>query len=82
MEPPPPHFPRAVLQPVELSGRVHWWCGAGGPTLLSVFLSLSFPHWISFSRFTTIRGKLVCANPHDKWVQNIMNQLKDNEHSG
>lgn len=50
--------------------------------LSSVFLSLSFPHWISFSRFTTIRDKLVCANPHDKWVQNITNQLKDNEHSG
>ncbi|NXU07639.1 CCL5 protein, partial [Buphagus erythrorhynchus] len=32
--------------------------------------------------FTTIRDKLVCANPNEKWVQDIMNQLKDNEHSG
>ncbi|NWX33727.1 CCL5 protein, partial [Notiomystis cincta] len=32
--------------------------------------------------FTTIKKKLVCANPNDKWVQGIMNQLKDNEHSG
>ncbi|NXI21119.1 CCL5 protein, partial [Sterrhoptilus dennistouni] len=32
--------------------------------------------------FTTIKPKLVCANPDDKWVQDIMNQLKDNEHSG
>ncbi|NXR42193.1 CCL4 protein, partial [Zosterops hypoxanthus] len=32
--------------------------------------------------FTTIKFKLVCANPDDKWVQDIMNQLKDNEHSG
>ncbi|NWH33314.1 CCL5 protein, partial [Chloropsis hardwickii] len=31
--------------------------------------------------FTTIRDKLVCANPDDKWVQDIKNQLKDNEHS-
>ncbi|NXO30511.1 CCL5 protein, partial [Cisticola juncidis] len=32
--------------------------------------------------FTTIKGKLVCANPNDKWVQDILNQLKDREHSG
>ncbi|NXK67978.1 CCL5 protein, partial [Sylvietta virens] len=32
--------------------------------------------------FTTIKDKLVCANPNDKWVQDIMNQLKDNEHNG
>ncbi|NXD28712.1 CCL4 protein, partial [Spelaeornis formosus] len=32
--------------------------------------------------FTTIKDKLVCANPNDKWVQDIMNQLKDNKHSG
>ncbi|NWV80273.1 CCL4 protein, partial [Dasyornis broadbenti] len=32
--------------------------------------------------FTTIKDKLVCANPNDKWVQEIMNQLKDNEDRG
>ncbi|KAM7001586.1 C-C motif chemokine 26-like isoform 1-T1 [Passerculus sandwichensis] len=32
--------------------------------------------------FTTIKNKLVCANPNDKWVKDIMNQLKDNKHSG
>uniref|UniRef100_A0A8C3EXR7 Uncharacterized protein n=1 Tax=Corvus moneduloides TaxID=1196302 RepID=A0A8C3EXR7_CORMO len=32
--------------------------------------------------FTTVKKKLVCANLNDKWVQDIMNQLKDNEHSG
>ncbi|NXA82072.1 CCL5 protein, partial [Thryothorus ludovicianus] len=32
--------------------------------------------------FTTIKDKLVCANPNNKWVQDIMNQLKDNELSG
>ncbi|NWR19839.1 CCL5 protein, partial [Emberiza fucata] len=32
--------------------------------------------------FTTIKDKLVCANPNDKWVKDIMNQLKDNKHSG
>ncbi|NXB04316.1 CCL5 protein, partial [Cnemophilus loriae] len=32
--------------------------------------------------FTTIKDKLVCANPNDKWVQDITNQLKDNENSG
>ncbi|NWU24407.1 CCL5 protein, partial [Dyaphorophyia castanea] len=32
--------------------------------------------------FTTIKDKLVCANLNDKWVQDIMNQLKDNKHSG
>ncbi|NXI04355.1 CCL4 protein, partial [Pachycephala philippinensis] len=26
--------------------------------------------------FTTIKDKRVCANPNDKWVQDIMNQLK------
>ncbi|NXP35552.1 CCL4 protein, partial [Leiothrix lutea] len=31
--------------------------------------------------FTTIKDRLVCAKPNDKWVQDIMNQLKDNEHS-
>uniref|UniRef100_A0A8C5NSF1 Chemokine interleukin-8-like domain-containing protein n=1 Tax=Junco hyemalis TaxID=40217 RepID=A0A8C5NSF1_JUNHY len=31
--------------------------------------------------FTTIKNKLVCANPNDKWVKDIMNQLKDNKHS-
>ncbi|NXC54275.1 CCL5 protein, partial [Aleadryas rufinucha] len=32
--------------------------------------------------FTTIKDKLVCASLSDKWVQDIINQLKDNEHSG
>ncbi|NWI73704.1 CCL5 protein, partial [Dryoscopus gambensis] len=32
--------------------------------------------------FTTIKDNLVCANLNDKWVQDIMNQLKDNNHSG
>ncbi|NXS24798.1 CCL5 protein, partial [Mystacornis crossleyi] len=32
--------------------------------------------------FTTITDRLVCANLNDKWVQDIMNQLKDNKHSG
>ncbi|XP_039588892.1 C-C motif chemokine 5-like [Passer montanus] len=32
--------------------------------------------------FTTIQDKLVCANPNDKWVKDIRNQLKDNKHSG
>ncbi|NXR83402.1 CCL5 protein, partial [Pycnonotus jocosus] len=32
--------------------------------------------------FTTIKKKLVCANPNDRWVQDIMNQLKDKKHSG
>ncbi|NWY76078.1 CCL4 protein, partial [Erithacus rubecula] len=32
--------------------------------------------------FTTIKDKLVCAKPNDKWVQDIMNQLKGNEPSG
>ncbi|NXB13505.1 CCL5 protein, partial [Rhagologus leucostigma] len=32
--------------------------------------------------FTTIKDRLVCANLNDKWVQDIMNQLKDNKHSG
>ncbi|NXA93131.1 CCL4 protein, partial [Melanocharis versteri] len=32
--------------------------------------------------FTTIKDKLVCANPNDKWVQDIMIKLKDNGHSG
>ncbi|NXO74812.1 CCL5 protein, partial [Sitta europaea] len=32
--------------------------------------------------FTTIKDNLVCANPNYKWVQDIMNQLKDNELSG
>uniref|UniRef100_A0A8C9U7D7 C-C motif chemokine 5-like n=1 Tax=Serinus canaria TaxID=9135 RepID=A0A8C9U7D7_SERCA len=32
--------------------------------------------------FTTIKDKLVCANPNDMWVKDIMNQLKDNKHSG
>ncbi|NWW11553.1 CCL5 protein, partial [Oreocharis arfaki] len=32
--------------------------------------------------FTTIKDKLVCAKLNDKWVQDIMNQLKNNEHSG
>ncbi|NXR60399.1 CCL5 protein, partial [Rhadina sibilatrix] len=31
--------------------------------------------------FTTIRDKLVCANPNEEWVQNIINQLKGNVHS-
>ncbi|NXE67058.1 CCL4 protein, partial [Calcarius ornatus] len=47
-----------------------------------VFLSFVSSHWISFSIFTTIKDKLVCANPNDKWVKDIMNQLKDNKHSG
>lgn len=82
MEPPPPHFPRAVLQSVEVSGGCHCWHGAGGLTLLSVFLFLRLSSLISFSRFTTIKDKLVCANPNDKWAKDIMNQLKDNKHSG
>ncbi|NWW00430.1 CCL5 protein, partial [Machaerirhynchus nigripectus] len=32
--------------------------------------------------FTTVKNKLVCAILKDKWVQNIMNQLKDSKHSG
>ncbi|NWV30936.1 CCL5 protein, partial [Grantiella picta] len=32
--------------------------------------------------FTTIKDKLVCANPEDKWVQYIMNLLKDNADRG
>ncbi|NWV62656.1 CCL5 protein, partial [Malurus elegans] len=32
--------------------------------------------------FTTIKDKLVCANPNDKWVRDIMNQLKANEDGG
>ncbi|NXN05992.1 CCL4 protein, partial [Sylvia borin] len=33
-------------------------------------------------KFTTIKDRLVCANPNDKWVQDIINQLKDNKRSG
>ncbi|NWV44847.1 CCL5 protein, partial [Daphoenositta chrysoptera] len=32
--------------------------------------------------FTTIKDKLVCASLKEKWVQDIMNQLKENKHSG
>ncbi|XP_057223806.1 C-C motif chemokine 5-like [Malurus melanocephalus] len=32
--------------------------------------------------FTTIKDKLACANPNDKWVRDIMNQLKANEDGG
>ncbi|XP_054143316.1 C-C motif chemokine 5-like isoform X2 [Melozone crissalis] len=32
--------------------------------------------------FTTIKNKLVCAHPDEKWVKDIMNQLKDKKHSG
>ncbi|NWT78398.1 CCL5 protein, partial [Lanius ludovicianus] len=32
--------------------------------------------------FTTIKDNLVCASLNDKWVQDIMNQFKDNEHRG
>lgn len=56
--------------------------GVGQVVPLSSLSSFPSPHWISFSRFTTIKGRLVCAKPNDTWVQDIMNQLKDNEHSG
>ncbi|XP_009901744.1 C-C motif chemokine 5-like [Dryobates pubescens] len=26
--------------------------------------------------FTTVSHKMVCSNPHEEWVQNIVNQLK------
>ncbi|NXY92488.1 CL3L1 protein, partial [Alcedo cyanopectus] len=32
--------------------------------------------------FTTVRGKMVCGKPQDKWVQDILNQQKGNEDSG
>ncbi|NWS60251.1 CCL4 protein, partial [Chunga burmeisteri] len=32
--------------------------------------------------FITVRGKLICAKPDDKWVQAIMNHLKNNAGSG
>ncbi|NWI39866.1 CCL4 protein, partial [Picathartes gymnocephalus] len=43
---------------------------------------VKYEHTVLYQLFTTIKNKLVCANPNDKWVQNIMNQLKDNEHTG
>ncbi|NXE96683.1 CCL5 protein, partial [Menura novaehollandiae] len=32
--------------------------------------------------FTTIKDKLVCADPYEKWVKEMMNHLMDKEHSG
>ncbi|XP_064533744.1 C-C motif chemokine 5-like [Pseudopipra pipra] len=32
--------------------------------------------------FTTIKDKLVCANPDEKWVQDMVTQLKHKEGSG
>ncbi|NXC35862.1 CCL4 protein, partial [Campylorhamphus procurvoides] len=32
--------------------------------------------------FTTVKGRLVCANLEDKWVQDMVNQLQDKELSG
>ncbi|NXD81598.1 CCL4 protein, partial [Halcyon senegalensis] len=32
--------------------------------------------------FTTVKGKMVCGKPDDKWVQDILNQQKDNTGSG
>ncbi|NXO97044.1 CCL5 protein, partial [Certhia brachydactyla] len=32
--------------------------------------------------FTTTKDKLICANANDKWVQDMITQLKDNELSG
>ncbi|XP_068011107.1 C-C motif chemokine 5-like [Melanerpes formicivorus] len=31
---------------------------------------------------TTIQHKMVCGNPHEKWVQNIVNHLKRKAGSG
>ncbi|NXW58359.1 CCL4 protein, partial [Eurystomus gularis] len=27
--------------------------------------------------FTTVKGKMICAKPHEKWVHDIVNRLKD-----
>ncbi|XP_062448778.1 C-C motif chemokine 5-like [Rhea pennata] len=32
--------------------------------------------------FTTVKDKMLCGNPEDKWVQDIMNHLKDKAGSG
>ncbi|NWU71798.1 CCL4 protein, partial [Pterocles burchelli] len=32
--------------------------------------------------FTTVTGRMVCAKPDDKWVQDIVNRQKDKEGSG
>ncbi|XP_066189790.1 C-C motif chemokine 5-like [Sylvia atricapilla] len=74
-----------ITRPLPLS-RVRCLVGfTGGVGQLIPLSSLSCfpsPHWTSFSRFTTIKDRPVCANPNDKWVQDIINQLKDKKHSG
>ncbi|NXE11940.1 CL3L1 protein, partial [Lophotis ruficrista] len=32
--------------------------------------------------FTTVKGRMVCGNPGDKWVQDIVNHQKDKAGSG
>nr|XP_009676484.1 PREDICTED: C-C motif chemokine 4 homolog [Struthio camelus australis]XP_009676485.1 PREDICTED: C-C motif chemokine 4 homolog [Struthio camelus australis] len=32
--------------------------------------------------FTTVKGTMLCGNPEDKWVQDIMNHRKDKADSG
>lgn len=39
-------------------------------------------NWISFCRFATVTGKMVCGKPSDKWVQDIVKHQKDKAGSG
>ncbi|NXA19687.1 CCL4 protein, partial [Ibidorhyncha struthersii] len=32
--------------------------------------------------FTTVKGKMVCGKPDDKWVQDVLNHWKDKAGSG
>lgn len=36
---------------------------------------------VSFCRFTTFEGKKCCANPEEKWVQDILNVEKHTDGS-